>query len=88
MDTGSATAVGATLLAWPLDDEASAPHLVGAIELTVTAADPSLITHVVRARQPVTAERPGNPAAASARLLQTLAAEVVTRAGVPPPGGP
>jgi hypothetical protein len=62
-----------TLLVWQL--ESAGTQLVGAVELSVTAADRSVRTQMIRRSEPVSAELPGNLAAAAGRLLQGLASE-------------
>jgi ABC-type transport auxiliary lipoprotein component len=78
VDTSDAPALATTLLAWHLE---SAPQtqLVGAVELQFTGPDRVVQTQVVRASEPVSAELPGNLAAASGRLLRRLALECLTR---------
>jgi hypothetical protein len=63
-----------TLLAWQLES-AGSPQLVGAIELSVTAADRSVRTQMIRKSEPVSQELPGNLAVTAGRLLQSLASE-------------
>ena len=79
VDTADAPAMAVTLLVWQVESAASA-QLVGAIELTVTAADRSVRTQLIRRSEPVTAELPGNLADAAGRLLQSLAAESLAQA--------
>ena len=78
VDHASASTLAVTLLAWNLDT-AGEPRLVGAIEIQITGADRVVRTQVVKEREPVSAELPGNVAAAAGRLLQRLASEGVTR---------
>jgi hypothetical protein len=78
VDTANAPAMAVTLLAWQLESEGSR-QLVGRIELTVTAADRTVRTQLIGKSEPVSAELPGNLAAAAGRLLQTLASESVAR---------
>lgn len=74
VDAGNAPAMAVTLLVWQLES-AGSPQLVGAIELSVTAADRSVRTQMIRRSEPVSQELPGNLAAAAGRLLQGLASE-------------
>ena len=78
VDSGNALVLAVTLLTWQVEPDDS-PHLVGAIELTVTEADRIVHTHIVRRSEPVSAEMPGDLAAAAGRLLQGLASEGLTR---------
>jgi hypothetical protein len=74
VDTGRAPALAATLLAWDLES-AGGTRLVGAVEFQVTGTDRVVHTQVVRASEPVSAELPGDLAAAAGRLLRRLASE-------------
>jgi hypothetical protein len=74
VDTGRAPALAATLLAWDLES-AGGTRLVGAVEFQVTGTDRVVHTQVVRASEPVSAELPGELAAAAGRLLRRLASE-------------
>ena len=74
VDTGRAPALAATLLIWDLDS-AGETRLVGAVEFQVTGADREVHTKVVRTSEPVSAELPGDLAAAAGRLLRRLASE-------------
>ena len=78
VDTANAPAMAVTLLVWQLESAAST-HLVGVVELLVTAADRSVRTQIIRMSEPVSAELPGNLAAAAGRLLQGLASESLAR---------
>ena len=78
VDSGNALILTVTLLTWQVEP-ADSPRLVGAIELRVTEADRIVHTHVVRRSEPVSAEMPGDLAAAAGRLLQGLASEGLTR---------
>jgi len=77
VDTGRAPALAATLLIWELDS-AGETRLVGAVEFQVTGADREVHTKVVRTSEPVSAELPGDLAAAAGRLLRRLASEGLT----------
>ena len=74
VDTGGAPALGATLLVWDLES-ARDTRLVGAVEFQVTGTDRVVHTQVVRSSEPVSAELPGDLAAAAGRLLRRLASE-------------
>jgi hypothetical protein len=77
VDTGRAPALAATLLIWDLDS-AGETRLVGAVEFQVTGTDREVHTKVVRISEPVSAELPGDLAAAAGRLLRRLASEGLT----------
>jgi len=79
VDSGNATAIAVTLITWHLE-RGSSVRLVGAIEVVSTGIDRSVHARVIRGSEPISAELPGDLAAAAGRLLQTLAAETVTRA--------
>lgn len=79
VDSGSATTMAVTLVAWQLESTNST-QLVGAAEIVVTRPDRSVRTQLVRRTEPMSGELPGDLAAASGRLLQALASESVTRA--------
>jgi hypothetical protein len=70
--------VAATLLVWALESEGET-RLVGAVEFKLTGADRVVHTHVARASELVSADLPGNLAAASGSLLRRLVAEGVSR---------
>ena len=74
VDTARARALAATLLIWDLDS-AGETRLVGAVEFQVTGTDREVHTKVVRTSEPVSAELPGDLAAAAGRLLRRLASE-------------
>ena len=81
VDTGRARALAATLLIWDLDS-AGETRLVGAVEFQVIGTDREVHTKVVRTSELVSAELPGDLAAAAGRLLHRLASEglaLVTR---------
>ena len=78
VDVPSAPALAATLLNWQLES-GDAPRLVGAVEFQYTGTDRVVRAEVVRATEPVSAELPGDLAAASGRLLRRLAQEGLTR---------
>ena len=77
VDTGRAPALAATLLIWDLDS-AGETRLVGAVQFQVTGTDREVHTKVVRGSEPVSAELPGDLAAAAGRLLRRLASEGLT----------
>jgi hypothetical protein len=74
VDTGRAQTLAATLLVWDLES-AGGMRLVGAVEFQVTGIDRVVHTHMVRNSEPVSAELPGDLAAAAGRLLRRLASE-------------
>ena len=74
VDTGRAPALAATLLLWDLES-AGETRLVGAVEFKVIGTDRVVHTQVVRNSEPVSAELPGDLAAAAGRLLRRLASE-------------
>ena len=77
VDAARAPALAATLLVWDL--EAGGTRLVGTVEFQITGTDRVVHTQVVRASEPVSAELPGNLAAAAGRLLRRLASEGIAR---------
>ena len=77
VDIGRAPALAATLLAWDLESEGGT-RLVGAVEFQITGTDRALLTHLVRASEPVSAELPGDLALAAGRLLRHFASEGLT----------
>ena len=74
VDTGTAPALAATLLVWDLES-AGETRLVGAVEFQVIGTDRVVHTQVVRNSEPVSAELPGDLAAAAGRLLRRFASE-------------
>jgi hypothetical protein len=74
VDTGRAPALAATLLVWDLESSGEM-RLVGAVEIQVIGTDRAVHTQVVRSSEPVSAELPGDLAAAAGRLLRRLASE-------------
>lgn len=78
VDSASAPTLGTTLLVWHLES-ASATQLVGAVEFEFTGTDRVVHTHVVRGREPVSGELPGDLPAVAGRLLRRLALEGLTR---------
>ena len=78
VDTSNAPTVAVTLTAWQLEGGTTS-RLAGAVELVVTATDRTVRTQVLRANEPVSSELPGDLAAATGRLLQTLAEQSVAR---------
>ena len=78
VDSANALVLAVTLVTWQVEP-ADGPRLVGAIELRVTETDRIVHTQVVRRSEPVSADMPGDLAAAAGRLLQGLAAEGLAR---------
>jgi hypothetical protein len=84
VDTGSASTLAATLLAWDLDS-VGGTRLAGAVEFQITGTDRVVHTQVVKSSEPVSGELPGDLAAAAGRLLSRLASEGLNLAAKPPP---
>jgi hypothetical protein len=78
VDAISTPTLSATLLAWHLESDGGT-QLVGAIELSLTGIDHAVYTQVIRGSEPVSAELPGDLAAAAGRLLQRMASEMLAR---------
>jgi hypothetical protein len=78
VDAGNAPALVVTLLVWQLESAAST-QLAGAVEVSVTATDRAVRTQMIHKSEPVSADLPGDLAAAAGRLLQRLASESLTR---------
>jgi hypothetical protein len=78
VDVGRAPVLAATILVWDLES-ANGTRLVGAVEFQITGIDRVVHTQVARASEPVSAEIPGDLAAAAGRLLRRLASEGLTR---------
>jgi len=85
VNAGNATTVAATLLVWNLES-AGEKRLVGAVEFQTAGPDRMVHTQVVNGTERVSAELPGDLAAAAGRLLRRLASEglkgVATEEGV------
>jgi hypothetical protein len=79
VDSGNATAIAVTLIAWHVES-ADSVRLVGAVELVMTSADRTVQAHVIHGSEPISSELPGNLAAAAGRLLQTLVSDSLMRA--------
>jgi hypothetical protein len=77
VDVGLAPVLAATLLVWDLE-ASDGTRLVGAVEFQITGIDRVVHTRVARASEPVSAELPGDLAAAAGRLLRRLASEGLT----------
>lgn len=84
VDTGSASTLAATLLAWDLES-AGGTRLAGAVEFQITGSDRVVHTQVVKSSEPVSGELPGDLAGAAGRLLRRLASEGLKLAANPPP---
>jgi hypothetical protein len=78
VDSATATALGATLLVWDLESAAE-NRLVGVVEFEFIGTDRVVHTEVVRASEPVSADLPGNLAAAAGSLMKRLTSEGVKR---------
>jgi hypothetical protein len=79
VDAVSIPTLSVTLLAWHLESDGG-PRLVGVVEVSCTGIDHAVYTQVIRDNEPVSAELPGDLAAAAGRLLQRMAAETLARA--------
>ena len=79
VDTANAPAMAVTLLVWQLES-AGSTQLVGAVELTGIAASCTVRTQMIRRREPVSQELPGNLAAAAGPFLLGLGSESLARA--------
>jgi hypothetical protein len=78
VDVATAPTVATTLLVWHLET-GSGTRLVGAVEFQLTRIDHVVQTQVVQASEPVSADLPGDLAAAAGRLLRRLALEGLMR---------
>ena len=78
VDVASAPTVAATLLVWHLET-GGGTRLVGAVEFQLTRTDHVVQTQVVQASEAVSADLPGDLAAAAGRLLRRLALEGLMR---------
>ena len=78
VDVASAPTVATTLLVWHLET-GNGTRLVGAVEFQLTRSDHVVQTQVVQASEAVSADLPGDVAAAAGRLLRRLALEGLTR---------
>ena len=76
VDTDRAPELAATLLVWDLESDGGR-RLVGVVEFHIMGTDRTLRSHLARASEPVSAELPGDLAAAAGRLLRRLASEGV-----------
>lgn len=83
VDSGTAQAVAVTLLSWHVESTGGS-RLVAAVQLDVTGTDRAIRTQVIRASEAVSAELPGDLAAAAGRLLRRLASDVAAQ--IPGPG--
>ena len=83
VDSGGAASLAVTLVVWQIEAGPS-PRLVGAVEIQLTTTDRAVHSEIIRAEEPITADLPGDLAAAAGRLLSRLASDSlsrVTRAG-------
>ena len=78
VDTANAPTMAVTLLVWQLES-AGNTQLVGAVELSVTSIDRTVRTQMIRRSESVSADLPGNLAAAAGRLLQSLTSEALAQ---------
>lgn len=79
VDSSQATALATTILVWDLESSGGT-RLVAAVEFQVTATDRVVHTEVFRDAEPVSAELPGDLAAAAGRLLRRVASAGLTYA--------
>jgi hypothetical protein len=84
VETGDASTLAATLLVWDLES-AGGTRLAGAVEFQITGTDRVVHTQVIKSSEPVSAELPGDLAAAAGRLLRRLASQGLKLAASPPP---
>jgi hypothetical protein len=87
VDVASAPTLATTLLVWHLESEGGT-RLVGAVEFQWTRTDHVVQTDVVRASEAVSADLPGDLAAAAGRLFRRLALEGLTRVASQRSGAP
>ena len=78
VDVGSAPSLAVTLVIWQIE-AAPSPRLVGAVEVQVTTTERAVHSEIIRAEEPITADLPGDLAAAAGRLLARLAADCLSR---------
>jgi len=78
VDVASAPTLATTLLVWQLESGGET-RLVGAVEFRFTRTDHVVNTQVVQASEAVSADLPGDLAAASGRLLRRIAVDGLTR---------
>jgi hypothetical protein len=78
VDVAGVPTLATTLLVWQLES-GSGTRLVGAVEFRFTRTDHVVDTQVVQASETVSADLPGDLAAAAGRLLRRLALDGLTR---------
>jgi hypothetical protein len=78
VEAGNVSTIVATVLSWDLESNGGV-RLVGEVEFQVTGTDRVVHTQVIRGSEPVSGELPGDLAAASGRLMHSLAAEGLRR---------
>jgi len=78
VDLGSAPSLAVTLVVWQIE-AAPSPRLVGAVEIQVTTTERAVHSEIVRAEEPISADLPGDLAAAAGRLLGRLATDCLSR---------
>jgi hypothetical protein len=74
VDLASSPSLATTLMAWHVES-AGGTRLVGAAEFELTGPDRVVQLHIARASEPISADLPGDVAAAAGRLLRRLAHE-------------
>jgi hypothetical protein len=78
VDAAGAGSLAATLLAWETESSGET-RLVGVVEFQFIGTNRVVHTEIVRASEPISAELPGNLAAAAGSLMRHLASEGVKR---------
>ena len=78
VDATSAPSLAVTVVAWYLDS-GTGQRLIGAVEVKVTSPDRAVRFEIIRAEEPVSADLPGDLAAAAGRLLGRLASDCLSR---------
>jgi len=78
VEVGRAPSLAVTLVIWQIE-AAPSPRLVGAVELQMTSTERAVHSEFIRAEEPITADLPGDLAAAAGRLLGRLAADSLSR---------
>jgi hypothetical protein len=78
VDVRGGRSLAVTLVTWQLE-AAPSPRLVGAVEVEVTTAEGAVHSEVARAEEPISADLPGDLAAAAGRLLSRLASDSLSR---------
>jgi hypothetical protein len=77
-DTRGTPTLAVTLVAWQVE-AGPTPRLIGAVEVQLTTTDRAVRSEIVRADESITADLPGDLAAAAGRLLGRLASDCLSR---------